>query len=96
MTPHKITVLQVFRSMGIEPDDKIHVSVGLRVALTYLKEVGEQPPKENRTKKCGIGVHCFAVYPPSWKKRIEEIIKEQKIEESKQIDFFSAGILNEI
>jgi hypothetical protein len=38
----------------------------------YIKEYGEQPPKENRTKTNGVGVHCFALYPPEWQKKIAD------------------------
>lgn len=86
--PNKITTIQVFKSMGIHPTPKQSWSVGLRVVNMWIKEHGEQPPKENRPKTNGPGVHCFALYPANWQKRIEQVIKDQIEFERKQGDLF--------
>jgi hypothetical protein len=85
---NRITTIQVFRSLGIEPTPNQSWSVGIRVANMYIKEYGEQPPKENRTKTSGVGVHCFALYPPEWQKKIAEVIETVCDEERRQLDMF--------
>jgi hypothetical protein len=84
----RITTIQVFRSLGIEPTSNQSWSVGLRVVHLYIKEFGEQPPKENRTKTCGVGVHCFALYPRDWYEKIAEIIHAVCEKDRCQMDLF--------
>lgn len=86
---NKITTIQVFRSLGIEhPEPKQSWSVGLIVANMWIKEFGEQPPKENRPKTNGPGVHCFALYPANWQSRIEKVIKDHVDYQAAQGDLF--------
>lgn len=83
-----ITVIDVFRAIRVEPTKDKTWSVGLIVANQYIAEFGRQPPKENRTKTCGVGVHCFAIYPHDWFDRIAEVIKSGEYEEARQFDLF--------
>jgi hypothetical protein len=84
----KITTIQVFKAMGVHPTPNQSWSVGLRVAMMYIKEHGEQPPKENRPKTNGPGVHCFALYPHGWRPRIEQIIHDTIDFDRRQKDLF--------
>lgn len=62
----RFTVIDVIRSLKIEPEKRFDWAVGQMVRSRYEAEYGEEPPKELRTKTCGVGVHCFAVYPPAF------------------------------
>jgi hypothetical protein len=76
MTEHiTITVIDVFRSLGLETDKRTTWAVGYKVRDLYTQRYGGLPPKELRTKTCGVGVHCFAVYPPEMRTDIEAIIR---------------------
>lgn len=83
-----LTVLDVARSMGVELDRNAAWSVGATVRRLYETEVGELPPKDLRTKTSGAGSHCFAVYPPEWRDRIAEIIRNHRTEEARQTSLF--------
>jgi len=58
-----ITVVEVFRDLGVEPEKRATWTVGKAVAKKWRAEKGYEPPKENRPKTGGGGVHCFAIYP---------------------------------
>jgi glycogen debranching enzyme len=75
MSDNRITVPQVFKVLGIEPTPAQAWSVGSRMAAQYQEAFGIQPPKDNRPKTNGHGSHCFALYPPNWRKRIEAEIR---------------------
>jgi hypothetical protein len=75
MTDQRITVPQVFKALGVEPTPAQAWSVGARMAAQYQEAFGIQPPKDNRPKTNGPGSHCFALYPPNWRGRIEAEIK---------------------
>lgn len=81
--------MQVFNAMGIKPTNSQSWAVGIRVQAEYAKEFGEQPPKDNRPKTNGPGVHCFALYPPGWRARIEAIIRTVVDAERSQGDMFA-------
>ena len=83
-----ITVPQVFRSKGVNPTNEESWAVGTRIATMYADEYGEQPPKDNRPKTNGQGSHCFALYPPSWFKRIAAVIDEVTAFRRNQGDLF--------
>lgn len=85
----RITLMQVFASLGIQPTASQSWSVGNRVAAMYVDEFGEQPPKDNRPKTNGSGSHCFALYPSTWQDRIAGVIKDVVALERSQGDFFS-------
>lgn len=89
MTQPRITVMQVFAAMGIVPSCAVAWSVGAQMAAIYAEEFGEQPPKDNRPKTSGSGSHCFALYPPTWAGRIEEVIRASVAAERMQLDLFA-------
>ena len=83
-----ITVMQVFKALGVQPDPKVSWSVGSRIAAAYAEEYGKQPPKENRPKTSGGGSHCFAIYPATWRRKIEKAIKDVVAFQRSQGDMF--------
>ena len=80
-----ITIIEVFRSLNIEPTPAQSWSVGATVASMYRKTFDSDPPMERRTKTSGKGSHCFAVYPKGWRGRIEEAIKAVAAPNDKQL-----------
>ena len=54
-----ITVVEVFRALGIEPVKNVTWPVGKAVAKKWRDENGSEPPKANRTKTGGGGMHCI-------------------------------------
>lgn len=78
MTMHQreITIIDVFRELGYEPVKKETWAVGGIVRNKYYEAVGALPLKKLRTKTCGVGVHCLAVYPEQWRDTIAEVIRE--------------------
>ena len=75
MTMHQreITIIDVFRELGYEPVKKETWAVGGIVRNKYYEAVGALPLKKLRTKTCGVGVHCLAVYPEQWRDTIAEV-----------------------
>jgi hypothetical protein len=47
-----------------------------------------QPPKGNRPKTNAPGTHCFALYPQSWKSRIEAVIRARVSYRNQQASLF--------
>lgn len=88
MRDRKITIMQVFHAMGITPTRDQSWAVGNRMQRAYANEFGEQPPKDNRPKTNGGGSHCFALYPPGWRARIEEAVRAVVAAERSQTDLF--------
>jgi hypothetical protein len=82
-----ITVISVFRELGIEPVPAVTWSVGARVRDLYEQRFGREPPKDLRPKTAGGGSHCFAIYPASWRNEIAEIIRQHKTEQDRQTRF---------
>jgi len=82
----EITVVDVIRSMQIEPTPALTWMVGARVRELYYERMGVLPPKELRTKTAGIGSHCFAIYPAVMRENIEAIVRECETEAARQID----------
>lgn len=70
-----ITVIDVFNDLGFEPIPEDTWSVGAAARNLYEEIVGQPPPLELRKKTTGSGSHCFAVYPSSWRPRLESIVK---------------------
>lgn len=79
----RITTIDVARAMGVEMQPPTAWAVGLITQRAYTHEMGELPPKGNRRKTRGQGTHCFALYPPTWRKRIEKIILEKLPEDER-------------
>ncbi len=85
-----ITVIDVMRDMGCELDKRATWSIGGRVVAEYRSRTGRLPPKDLRTKTCGEGVHCFAIYPESFRPHIERIIREEGVEAARQRNLWDA------
>lgn len=83
-----ISVLDVCRAMKVEPTDKLMWSAGLMTRNKWAADKREVE-YDLRTKKCGVGVHLFAVYPEWFRPVIEEVIREHEVEESRQMDMFA-------
>jgi len=80
--------MQVFRSLGIDPEPRLSWSVGSRIATMYKERYGDQPPKDNRPKTSGAGTHCFAIYPDDWRAEIEAEILAHEVARKNQGDLF--------
>lgn len=90
MSARRITVMQVFRDLGvIAPSPALSWSVGSRIATKWSDVNGEQPEKGLRPKTNGGGTHCFALYPESWRKIIESEIRQAIEIERSQLDLFT-------
>jgi len=86
----EITVIDVFRELGYEPVKQDTWSVGGIVRNKYFEVVGKLPEKKLRIKTCGVGVHCFAVYPDTWRPVIADVIRENASQKSRQLDLFAS------
>lgn len=71
-----ITVVDVCRSLRVEPTPDLTWPVGAIVRERWERIHGSLPPKALRTKTAGGGSHCFAVYPEDWKPEIESVIRQ--------------------
>ena len=71
-----ITVIDVLRSMGIEPSKQLSWKIGIAVVTRFRQINGALPIKDLRTKTSGTGVHCFALYPESFRPEIVSIIND--------------------
>jgi hypothetical protein len=83
-----ITVVDVIRALGFEPEPELTWAVGNRMRDWFEKEYGLRPTKELRTKTVGIGSYCFAIYPPSLWDVIAGIVREYQAELSRQLELF--------
>lgn len=86
-----ITVIEVFKSMGLEPSPDVTWPVGAAVRDRFLKRYGRLPSKELRPKTSGHGSHCFAVYPDDWRPLIVDIIKKARATKAAQSDLFGGA-----
>ena len=88
-TDQWITVHDVASSLGYVLTNEQAWRVGLGVMKLWVWETGSQPVKDLRTKKCGVGVHCFALYPPTsvWRERIRRWIETVRAEFDDQGSF---------
>lgn len=75
MNSKPITVIDVFRDLDLEPIPEDTWAAGNAVRDLYEATTGHLPPKALRPKTNETGSHCFAVYPESWREKIEEIVK---------------------
>lgn len=85
-----ITVVDVFKAMGLSPTVQMTWAVGAAVRDRYQERFGHLPEKVLRTKTSGSGSHCFAVYPPSWRPVIVECISRVNAARAAQPDLFEA------
>lgn len=88
MSQREITVIDVFRELGYEPIKQDTWAVGGIVRNRYYEAVGKLPEKKLRTKTCGVGVHCFAVYPEQWRETIADVIREVASQRAAQLSLF--------
>jgi hypothetical protein len=80
-----ITVVEVFRALGRRPVKAETWSAGDRVAAMWRDETSTDPIKELRPKTAGDGgTHCHAVYPPTWRERIERVVSAISTAEAAQ------------
>jgi len=84
----RITVLDVFRELRIDPDNETSWAIGQQVREEYKRQYGQLPHKELRIKRSGHGSHCFAVYPRAWRSHIERIVRQHQAMKDKQGDLF--------
>jgi hypothetical protein len=83
-----ITVVDVCRRMGVEPETDLMWSVGNAVRRRYEARYGRLPPKQLRQKTGGGGSHCFAIYPHEWEPVIAEVIRAHGGQKQRQGDLF--------
>ena len=69
-----LSVHDAARKMGLELDDETAWSLGALIASAWQWQTGTAPLKDLRSKKSGSGTHCFALYPPEWLPRLQEIV----------------------
>lgn len=86
-----ITVIDVCRQMRIEPTKALTWPVGDRVRYIWEKKYLAPPDKDLRTKTCGEGSHCFAVYPEHMREIIRRVIRRQVSEQQRQGELFDVG-----
>lgn len=79
-----ITVIDVARSMGVELSREDAWRIGAAIRDRYKAQNDRLPPKELRPKTSGIGSHCFAVYPESYRPLIERAIRSAGAVRTKQ------------
>jgi hypothetical protein len=82
----KISVIDVIRSMKVDPEPQLCWTVGALTREAWRSEYGELPEKQLRPKTSGGGTHCFAVYPASWRHRIAKFVSAYKTQAAKQGD----------
>lgn len=88
MSRQRITVIQVFRAMGVPTDPEHTWAVGQRVERLWLAEVGLRPVTNLHPKTNGGGSHQIADYPRTWIPRIEKIITEVVGDAKRQTGLF--------
>ena len=82
------TVVHLLRELGYQHKDKyINWALGQIMREKYTQCYGTPPEKQLMRKTSGIGVHCFAVYPPEFKDRATAVIHEHFDFVSRQLQF---------
>ena len=79
-----MTVVDVLRSMQIEPTPDLTWRVGAAVRDMYETTYGAAPPKALRDKTNAGGTHCFAVYPEEMRPMIVRVIRTMQTETARQ------------
>lgn len=83
-----ITVIDVFKEKGVEPDSKKTWAVGQMVQEHWSKEHdGALPEKQLCPKTNGAGKHCMAIYPDEYRPIIAGYIDRVAAEAAKQMDW---------
>jgi len=79
-----LTIHDVAKANGWELSNRQAWQAGDLLRRAWRTAVGTDPVKDLRTKKIGIGSHCFALYPPQWRERIERAIRSVRPDEAAQ------------
>lgn len=74
-THNWISIHDVARENGWALTDRQAWQIGDQVRRSWEWLVKTPPVKDLRRKKEGTGSHCFALYPPDWRERIERAIR---------------------
>lgn len=82
-----ITIIDVCREIGVEPEPNMTWSVGARVRDLY-EASGGTIRYALRQKTNGGGSHQFAIYPPSWRERIVREIRRHGAHAARQGSLF--------
>jgi hypothetical protein len=85
-----ITIWEVCRRMGLEPDANLTLRTAFAAKERYKKQFGVEPEVVRRAKNKG-GSAFLAVYPDDWEPIIQEIIKEIPVEKRS-----SFGVLKDV
>lgn len=72
MAFENFTIIDVARALNVAFTKHLSWSVGLAVRQHFEKKYGRIPPHQLRTKTCGVGVHCFVVYPEWYWPEVEQ------------------------
>jgi hypothetical protein len=83
MTVSEITIIDVCRELGLEPEKNAMWDIGAKVRKLYTDKFGELPPKDLRDKTNGPGQHMFAVYPLSMKREIIDVIADHNLRKAR-------------
>lgn len=71
----RLTIHDVASDVGMKLSNEAAWEIGAGLRRMWEETHGELPPKELRTKKAGLGSHCFATYPTSWRGVIEALVR---------------------
>ena len=73
-----VTVPERISALGYEQNsplgNQLAWIVGARARDAWAGANKSPPDLELRRKSCGIGSHCFAIYPPTWMALIDDVI----------------------
>ena len=75
MSETRITVLDVFRSLGVEPTSKHTRWAGSEVARVWRRTTGTETVLERRPNAAGRGLRAACTYPESWRPEIEAVVR---------------------
>jgi len=78
------TLLDLLDEMNIEPHNELTWTLGAALRERFRELHDRLPEKELRTKRSGLGSHCFAVYPISFKPEAQKIVTAHETESKKQ------------
>lgn len=79
-----VTVPDVARSVGVEPEPAMMWAAGRTVADLWVAINGTQPEVIERPKTTGNGSHHFAGYPPEWAQRIADVLRSMEAASARQ------------
>lgn len=90
MRDSRITIDQVYKLLGVDPNHSQRTMVGAIMREKWLMQTGEQEvDKPLRAKPNGGGTQCKAVYPQAWLvPRVRKLLDELGDFERRQIALF--------